>query len=184
MITTPRADDFNAWVEQLADPIRSRRAYRHLLLSGSAALPAVRGGLRHANPAVRMFCTRALDHLVDPESYDELIAMLDDADPGVRLHALHALACDRCKDTDYRPAKEAILTPAIQLLLRDPDKHVRAMAAELVGCWVHSDATASDALIQSRDGDPAPAVRKKSGWYAPGGTIYRKRVSRKLRGRV
>ena len=94
--------------------------------------------------------------------------------PRVRLHALHALGCDRCKDTDCRPAKERVLPPAIGLLLRDGDKHVRAMAAEVVGRWVHSDSAASTALIESRDRDPEPSVRKKSSWYAPGGAIHRR----------
>ena len=178
MITTPRADDFEAWVEQLADPIRGRRAYWHLVLCGGPALPAVRRGLRHANADVRKFCTKALDRLVDPESYEELIAMLDDPDARVRLDALHALACDRCKDVDCRPAKERVLPPAIRLLLRDADKHVRAMAAEVVGRWTHTEPAAAGALVESRDADPDPAVRKKSSWYAPGGTIHRRTAPR------
>ncbi len=41
MINTPRADDFEAWVEQLGDPIRGCRAYWHLVLSGAPALPEI-----------------------------------------------------------------------------------------------------------------------------------------------
>lgn len=141
MIATSRADDFEAWVEQLADPVRGRRAYWHLVLRSVPALPAVRRGLRHANADVRMFCTKALDRLADSESYEELVAMLDDPDARVRLDALHALACDRCKDGDCRPAKER----------------------------------------ESRDADPDPAVRKKSGWYAPGGAIHRRTAPRAQR---
>jgi hypothetical protein len=48
------------------------------------------------------------------------------------------------------------------------------MAAEIVGRWVHVDETAERALLEARDCDPSPAVRKKAGWYAPGGPIYRK----------
>ena len=55
------------------------------------------------------------------------------------------------------------------------------MAAEVVGRWVHIDATAERALSQSRDHDPEPAVRKKAGWYAPGGPIYRKTTPKPLR---
>ena len=59
-------------------------------------------------------------------------------------------------------------------MLDDPDAHVRAYAVELVGRWVHTHSEAEAAIIRSRDHDPSPAVRKKAGWYAPGGTIHRK----------
>lgn len=68
--------------------------------------------------------------------------------------------------------------PAIRaglcLLGHDPDAHVRAMAVELVGRFVHSNAEAEAALAHARDADSSPAVRKKAGWYAPGGTIHRR----------
>jgi hypothetical protein len=49
------------------------------------------------------------------------------------------------------------------------------MAAELVGTWAHTHPEAAAALLASAHDDPSPAVRKKAGWYAPGGTIYRRR---------
>lgn len=167
-------DDFLGWVVLLADPLRARRAYWHLVASGEDALPAVRAGLRDANPDVRMYCARALDHLVDAESFPDLVAMLDDPDPRVRWDTLHALACDRCKDTACRPVKRDVLSRAITVLRHDRSRHVRAMAAEVVGRWVHEDPSAASALCNARDNDPEPSVRKKAGWYAPGGTIYRK----------
>lgn len=103
---------------------------------------------------------------------------LDDTDPGVRIEALHALACDRCKTSDCRPDAIAVLDRAIRLLLHDPDRHVRAWACELVGRWVHDHDKAISALITARDTDPSPAVRKKAGWYTPGGTIFNKTRTR------
>lgn len=47
----------------------------------------------------------------------------------------------------------------------------------MVGRWVHGDEAAAAALAEARDLDPAPMVRKKAGWYAPGGTIYRRTAS-------
>jgi hypothetical protein len=41
------------------------------------------------------------------------------------------------------------------------------MAAE-VGRWVHGDEVAAAALVEARDLDREPMVRKKAGWYAPG----------------
>ena len=167
-------DDFTGWVRLFRDPVRARSAYWHLIGSGQAALPAVRSGLTDANPDVRMYCAKVLDHLVDEESFPALVAMLDDPDDRVRWDTLHALACDRCKDTSCRPDKEEVLPRAIQMLRADPSRYVRAIAVEVVGRWVHTDHTAADALAEARDGDPEPSVRKKAGWYAPGGTIHRK----------
>jgi HEAT repeats len=167
-------DDFPGWVALLDDPVRARRAYWHLVASGEGALPAVRAGLKHANADVRMYCAKALDHLVDQESFPDLVAMLDDPDPRVRWDTLHALACDRCKDNSCRPAKHDVLHRAIRLLRHDSSRHVRAIAAEVVGRWAHDDELAATALADARDHDPDPAVRKKASWYAPGGTIYRR----------
>lgn len=172
------SEGFAGWVEQLADPLRAKRAYWHLVLTGPAARPAVRAGLGHANADVRAYCAQALDRLVDEASFPDLVQLLDDPDARVRWHALHALACDRCKETACRPSKAEVLGPAIRCLRDDPSRHVRAVAAEVVGRWVHEDEAAATALVAARDRDPAPAVRKKAGCYAPGGTIHRKTAPR------
>jgi hypothetical protein len=173
-VDRPDQDDFPAWVERLADPLRAQQAYWHLVLSGPQALPAVRAGLDHPNADVRVHCTRALDHLVDDEAFPKLVTMLDDPDPRVRREALHAIACDRCKDNACRPTKAMILSPAIDLLLNDENAHVRAFAAEVVGRFVHADELAAQALERAAAHDEKPAVRKKASWYAPGGTIFDK----------
>ena len=170
----PAPRDFPGWVARLADPLRARQAFWQLVVSGADALPAVRDGLGHPNAEVRMYCTKALDHLVDTDSFPQLVAMLDDPDDRVRWDALHALACDRCKENDCRPDKREVLPLAIRLLRNDPSRHVRGMAAEVVARWVHTDEAAADALIEARDTDPAPTVRKKASWHAPGGPIHRK----------
>ena len=35
---------------------------------------------------------------------------------------------------------------------------------------------AAEALLASGSGDPSPTVRKRAAWYAPGGTIYRRKA--------
>jgi hypothetical protein len=71
-----------------------------------------------------------------------------------------------------------VLEPALQHLASDPDSHVRAMAAELTGKFVHTDGRALTALKTSHAQDPSPVVRKKAGWFTPGGTIYQRTIPR------
>ena len=178
MELTVEQDDFASWVQRLSDPVRAKRAYWHLVLSGESALPAIRKGLTAPNADTRMYCARALDHLVDEQSFPELISMLDDLDPRVRWDTLHALACDRCKGTTCRPDKSDVLPRAIAILHQDPSEKVRAIACEVVAGWAHTDEEAELALVTARDNDRSRSVRKKAGWYAPGGTIYKKTQSK------
>lgn len=173
MSLVPEATDYEAWIAQLSIPHRAKQAYRHLL-GDPKALPAIQQGARHHDPVIRNACCRLLDHLADEASFPLLITVLDDPDAGTRGSALHALACDRCKADVPTPPKERLLGRAIDMLLHDPSEGVRAMAAEVVAKWVHEDPSAAEALREASRSDPHPAVRKKAGWYAPGGTIYRR----------
>ena len=163
-----------ALVDALGSEPRRPDAFRELLRRGTEAVPCIRRGLRHPLPRVREECCRLLDPLLVAEAMDDLTAMLDDPDARVRVAALHALSCDRCKpDADAcRPDRAVIRPRAIRILHDDPDPQVRARAAELVGLWVHSAPEAVAALVRARDEDPSPAVRKKAGWFAPGGPIH------------
>ena len=164
-------------VNALGSAPRASSAYRYLLGRGQAAVPAIRAGLRHPDPSVRAGCCRLLDHLLVEDAVEEMIAMLDDPAPEVRAATVHTLSCDRCKGGADRvscPAPDLVLPPALRLLAHDPDAHVRVMAAELVGRFVHGSAEAEAALVRAREAEPSPTVRKKAGWYAPGGTIYRR----------
>jgi HEAT repeat protein len=158
-------------VERLATPHHAKAAFRDLLALGEDALGAVQTGLRHPDAAVRYYCCRFLDHFLAPEAWDELVGMLDDPAAGVRAAALHSLACDRCKQGET-PDSGKVLPDALRLLAEDPDGHVRAHAAGVVGAFVHEHAAALAAIEAAVAHDPSPGVRKKARWYAPGGPIF------------
>ena len=170
--------DNEALVSCLGDPQRAVAAFHQLLRRGENAAGAIRAGLRHENPAVREGCCRLLDHLVDADSMGQLIAMADDPDARVRTAAFHALACDRCKGDTCAPGADQVLEPALRHLACDLDAHVRARAAELAGKFVHTDGRAVTALETSHAQDPSPVVRKKAGWFTPGGAIYQRTIPR------
>ena len=167
-----------ALVEELAMPYRAATAYKALLKLGGQALPAIRSGLRHSSADVRFHCCRFLDRYLQPDILPDLLRMLDDGDERVRMTTLHTLACDRCKDGSCRPEKGEVLPRALKLLAHDPSAHVRAMAIEVVGQFVPGEPSALSGVEMAARSDSSPAVRKKAGWYAPGGTIYRRSAPR------
>jgi HEAT repeat protein len=166
-------------VETLAAPYRATAAYNQLLKLGHEALPAVRAGLRHGSPDVRFHCCRFLDRYLQPDILSDLIAMLNDSDERVRITTLHTLACDRCKEGSCRPEEAEVLPLAMKVLASDPSAHVRSMAIEVVGQFVHGNPSAVEAIEAAARSDKSSAVRKKAGWYAPGGTIYQRSLPKR-----
>jgi HEAT repeat protein len=163
-------------VEDLRIKHRAKAALRRLMVAGASATPALRAGLRHDFAEVRVGCCVVLDHFLDQAALPELIANLDHEDERVRGWAMHALACDRCKEGECRPGEDDTVPLAIRMLEHDPSRIVRAQAVHLLG---QSAAIArSDVLRvleQARDGDPDPNVRSIARRYAPGGAIYERR---------
>ena len=175
------SDIEDALLADLAIPHRAKRAYRQLLGRGLDTMSTARCGLRHASADVRCHCCRFLDRFLEPGILGDPISMLDDPDHRVRLTTLHTLACDRCKEGDCRPDEAQVLPLAIGLLANDPDAHVRAMAVDVVGQWVHTNSAAEAILLAAMKSDPSTTVRKKAGWYAPDGTIHRRTVPKSKR---
>lgn len=160
-------------IEELAIPHRARYAYRQLVGLGRAALPAVEEGLLSDNVDIRRHCTRAIDRLAGSDSFELMLLLVDDDDPVVRLHALHALACDRCKADDVcLLPREELIDLSRRVLVEDGEAITRALALEILGRWVHEDDRALAAIETARTSDPHATVRKKAGWYAPGGKIF------------
>jgi HEAT repeat protein len=121
-----------------------------------------------------------LDHHLDEAAVPELLANLDHPEGQVRAWALHALACDRCKEGDCRPGEEQSVPLALRMLREDRSRRVRTMAAHLLGPAAHRREDVAQALAEARDQDSHPVVRKVAGWYAPGGPIYRRLTPKHL----
>ena len=100
MTATKITDDPEALVLMLADGERRFEAWQRLDALGKQALAAIREGLRHGDWQVRRWCAMLLDHLADPESLSDLVPLLHDRKSGVRMWAVHSLACDRCKEDE------------------------------------------------------------------------------------
>jgi hypothetical protein len=168
-------------VEDLAVKHRAREALRRLMAAGSLATPAVREGLHHPEPAVRVGCCQVLDHFMDEAALPELLENLQHKNEVVRAWAMHALACDRCKEGTCRPGEDQVLPIAADMLIHDESRRVRQMAAGVLGPSVHRRPDVLRALEYARDHDPHPVVRKIAGWYTPGGPIYKRLIPKLTR---
>ena len=154
----PPRNDFDGWVRQLATSYRRQEAKHHLLLSGPPAVPAIRRGLRHPVAMVRRLCVSMLDRLVDEASLPDLVAALDDEDPEVCRRALHALACDRCKQNECRPGEELFVPRALELL-DHPDADIRAGAIDALGKVADHRPDVAAALVAAGERDPDRGLR-------------------------
>ncbi|HYM15282.1 MAG TPA: HEAT repeat domain-containing protein [Dehalococcoidia bacterium] len=159
-------------LENLTVRHRAKQALRNLMAAGSDATPVLRRGLQHPNAAVRVGCCVVLDHFLDEATVPELMANLEHEDEQVRKWALHALACDTCKEGSCRPAESEIVPIALRMLREDPSRRVRVEAVHLLGTVVTRHPEAVAALQVAQAADPDPNVRSVARRYTPGGAIY------------
>lgn len=160
-------------MRDLTVPHRRQAAYWRLREFGPAAREAVEAGLLADDPTLRTQCALLIDRLAGNDSFELVRLLLDDPDPRVRRHAIHALACDRCKSEDVCALPSAqIVAAATRMLESDPDALVRAIALEVLARWVHEDESARAAIERAAAADPAPGNRKKATWYLPGGKPF------------
>jgi HEAT repeat protein len=164
--------DYDWDVENLAVPHRANEALRNLMAAGPLATTALRRGLSHHTAEVRVGCCRVLDHFLDEKAIPDLLANLDHEDAAVRAWAMHALACDRCKEGTCRPGEDDSIPLAIRALSNDPSPAVRNQAVSLLfpAVWTRPEVAA--ALMRARDTDPDSSVRKQARMRAPGGVMY------------
>lgn len=158
MARFPATTDFDGWVAQLANSERRQRAKAYLREAGQPALPAVRRGMHHPKPIVRRLCASLLDHLADEDAFIDLVAALDDDDPQVLKRALHALACDQCKENECRPGEELFVPRALELL-QHPNADIRASAIDTLGKVVARRPDVAVALADVAENDRDRGLR-------------------------
>ena len=108
---------------------------------------------------VRRVCTAILDHLVDEASVPDLVAALDDEDVGVCRRALHALACDQCKENACRPGEDLWVPRALEFMRNHPNADVRAGAIDALGKVASRMPEVADALADAADGERDAGLR-------------------------
>ena len=161
-------------VERLATPHYHKQVLQRLIHFGQRYLDAVREGLQHPSADVRIGCCKVLDHHMDEAALPGLIDNLSHPNAGVRTWALHALACDRCKEGTCRPGEADVIPRVIRVLREDTNRHCRQMAAGMLGPSVHRSPAALAAIEWAYANDAHPAVRKVASWWIPGGTRFEK----------
>ena len=166
MSRLPAGTDFDGWVAQLANSERRQRAKIFLREAGQPAVPAVRRGMHHPKPIVRRLCTSILDHLADEAAFVDLVAALDDEDPQVLKRALHALACDQCKENACRPGEELFVPRALDLL-HHPNADIRASAIDTLGKVASRRPDVADALAAVAEHDRDAHLRSMARTRVP-----------------
>jgi HEAT repeat protein len=96
---------------------------------GDAALPAVRAGLKHPDWHVRHWCAIVLDRGSDAETLRDLIPLLHDPEPKVRLWAIHSISCQHCK---HEVCPIDVVPLLIDRAQHDPVVQVRKMAVTML----------------------------------------------------
>jgi HEAT repeat protein len=118
-------------VESFATSPRRFDVYQSLVALGTDALPALRAGLHHADWRVRQWSAICLDRVADPDTLRDLIPLLRDHKPQVRLWAVHSLACNHCKEEVRCPVD--VVPLLIERVQTDDQIRVRRMAVIMLG---------------------------------------------------
>lgn len=121
------SEERNAAIVSLVGAINANDLRKVIL--DPRAKEALIAGLDNSNAKVRWWCLQLMDHLADESFAPDIMRMLKDSVGKVRLHALHALTCDGCKQD--KCALDIDLTKVLnELAENDPDARVREEAAK------------------------------------------------------
>jgi len=119
------------------------RVKEHYQLSQEAMAQLLRAA-DHPNPRVRWFCAHELDHLATNESVETLLRLTRDPVAKVRVEAVHALGCERCKQCKLVVDMVGLM---VDFALNDPAAKVRGAAVFALG-YLPRDERAAAALQQ------------------------------------
>ncbi|MCB0062035.1 MAG: HEAT repeat domain-containing protein [Caldilineaceae bacterium] len=124
---------------------------------GAEAMAQLLTAADHPNPKVRWFCAHELDHLATNESIDMLLRLTQDPVAKVRVEAVHALGCDRCKQDHLCVDMVGLM---VDFALNDSEEKVRSVAIHALG-YLPADRRAAEALQQIVDNETtAEGLRK------------------------
>jgi HEAT repeat protein len=166
MRRSPGSNDFDGWVAQLGVSSLRPRAKQYLVTAGPPAVPAIRRGLRHGKPIVRRLCVNLLDRFVDDESVSDLIRAVRDDVPEVSARALHALACDRCKQNACRPGDDLWVPQAVDFVQTNNNPDLRAAAIAALGTVVSRRPDVAAVLRNAAHTDPDRRLQSMARRYA------------------
>lgn len=118
-------------VESFARSSQRFEVYQSIVALGADALSALRDGLRHPDWHIRQWSAICLDRIADAETLIDLIPLLCDPKPQVRLWAVHSLACNHCKNVARCPVD--VVSLLIERVQTDEQIRVRRMAVIMLG---------------------------------------------------
>jgi HEAT repeat protein len=125
----PGPSDPATLVESFRESKERVEALARLEALGPAALPAVRAGLTHPDWHVRHWCAIYLDHNATPDSLRDLVPLLTDPVPRVRLWAVHSISCEGCKAHECPLDLAPLLIERVE---KDVSTRVRKMAVAML----------------------------------------------------
>lgn len=121
-----------------------------------AALQAA--ALHHPNARVRRDCLNVLDHDANDESTDVFLAALGDPVPKVRVIAVHAISCERCRVGALCVGD--VVPVLADVLAGDDSAKVRHAALFVLHTLADRDEQAREAIRRAAIGDPDELVRR------------------------
>lgn len=135
----------------------------------------------HPDARVRRRCLQVLDHEASDASVATFRRALGDPVPAARVHAVHGLACERCRSGPLCGADVAtVAADLLALLAHDPSPKVRHAAVAALAPLADRHPTARDALGHAAAHDPdalvrAGAVVARAGRVVPSRRALRRR---------
>lgn len=116
-------------VGEFANGTHRWAAYLALYARGAEVLPAIREGFAQSNWQIRRWCALFADNFADPETLRALVPLVHDPKSQVRLAAVHAIACEGCKDGSNPIDAVPLLLERID---RDESIRVRRQAVSML----------------------------------------------------